>query len=156
MANPDIAEMEEELQTMVRSVSAFKDSGFSVFDANDLEGLSNAQNFPIVGVSYDGAIPQSQKGNEGSPVAAGAGAARLVTIQFTIIIGVQYHYAGETDTKKQAFALLAQVRKLLLGYSGVNRRPWSFVGERPEFLASGNGIVFYSQVWQTAIANVGS
>lgn len=154
MANTvDIEDLEVELSTVLQGTTEFKNSGFSVFDVDDLEGLSGAQSYPLAAVSYDGAVPQAQKGNEANPVSANSGAAKLVTLQFTIIIAVQYHIAGDVDTKKQAMRLLGQVRRLLLGYKGVNERPWQFVGERPEFLASGNGVVYYSQVWQTVIVN---
>jgi hypothetical protein len=152
----DIEDLEAELQKKVQALPSFKNSGFSIFDTEDLEGLSSAQNYPLAGVSYDGAIPQAQKGNEASPVAQNAGAARLITVQFTIIIAVQYHIAGDVDTKKHAMRLLKEVRGALLGFKEVNARPWQFVGERPEFGVSGNGVVYYSQVWQTVIANTGN
>lgn len=157
MAIASIVELQSELQGLVKGVPAFANSGFSVFDMADLEVRSSLQNFPLVGVGYDGSETiDNNKGNAANPVASGSGGATLITVQFTIVIAVQYHYGGQDDTKPQALNLLDDVRKLVLGYKGVNSRPWRYIGERPDFSASGDGLVFYTQVWQTVVPVVGS
>lgn len=157
MATPTIVDLQTELQELVKQVPAFADSGFSIFDLRDMSEKATLQGFPLVGVGYDGAEPvDNAKGNAANPVAAGAGGVYIVTIQFTIVIAIQYHYGGQDDTKPQALNLLDDVRKLVLGYKGVNARPWKYIGERPDLSASGEGVVFYTQVWQTAIPVVGS
>lgn len=154
---PTLVDLEAELIRLVKSVPAFAKSGFSVFDLADMADKTNLQDFPLVGVGFDGCEPiDSGKGNANNPVAAGAGGALLVNAQFTIVIAVQYHYSGSDDTKPQALNLLDDVRKLVLGYKEVNARPWRYIGEKPEPSVSGDGLVFYTQVWQTALPVVGS
>lgn len=154
MAIATIPELEAELLEAVRGVPAFAASGFSVFNVDDFGVKSAGQgtSLPAFGVAYDGAEPT---GNEVNPTGRGAGSA-LLHVQFVIVIAVQYGYTGSDDTKQQAFALLDQVRATVLGLKGVNSRPWRFVGERPEADASGDGVVFYSQVWQTTLPIVGN
>lgn len=153
---PSLFDLQNELQELVKQVPAFTNSGFSIFDLNDLQTKSTLQNFPLVGVGYDGCEPiDNNKGNAANAVSVGAGSATLVNVQFTIVIAVQYHYAQQDDTKPQAFNLLDDVRKLVLGFKGVNQRPWRYIGERPDLSASEDGLVFYTQVWQTAIPVVG-
>jgi len=151
MALAKISELETELLTAVRTVPAFSANGFSVFSVDDLGATASAQTLPCVGVSYDGAEPLS----EATPKTS-VHAAALITVQFVIVVAVQYRYTGQDDTKQQAFDLLDQVRSVVLGLKGSNTRPWRFVGERPETEVSGDGVVFYSQVWQTTLPIVGN
>jgi hypothetical protein len=152
----DITELEAELIELVRQVPAFAASGFSVFDVDDLANRTELQALPIVGVIYDGALPKETARNVATGIAQGAGSVSIVTLQFTVVIAVQYHYAGQDDTKPQATMLLKDLRNTILGYRGVNTRPWRFVYERPEPEASGDGLVFYSQVWQTDVPVIGN
>lgn len=149
----EVTQLEEELISLVASVPAFNGAGFSVFDISDFDSKKTGQQLPLVGVAYDGIEPV--QGNSVTPVAA-VHAASLVVVQFIVVIAVQYSYTGQDDTKQKAFALLDQVRAVVLGYKGVNSRPWRFAGERPEADASGDGVVFYSQAWQTTLPILGN
>lgn len=156
MAIATLVELEAELIGLVKGVPAFNDIGFSIFDLTDMKDRTEHQGFPLVGVGYDGAEPvDANKGNAANPVAERAGGASLVTVQFTIVLAVQYHYAGQDDTKPQALNLLDDIRKAVMGYKGVNSRPWKFIGEKPEPASSESGLILYTQVWQTAIPVVG-
>jgi hypothetical protein len=148
-----LAQLEAELITLVKSVPEFAASGWSVFDSADFAAKTAGQNLPTVAVAYDGA---EQVGNEAIPVANRAHGAALVAVQFVIVIAAQYQYTGQDDSKQSAYALLDQVRAVVLGFKGVNTRPWRFVGERPEVGASGDGVIFYAQVWQTTLPIVGN
>ncbi len=153
MSLATIAQLEAELIDAVKNVPVFSESGFSIFDMSDFSDKAAAQTLPAVGVAYDGA--ELAGGNDATATTK-AHSASLVTVQFVIVIAVQYRYTGQDDTKQQAFELLDQVRAVVLGLKGVNSRPWRFVGERPEPDASGDGVVFYSQVWQTTLPIVGN
>lgn len=156
MANASILDLQGELIGLVKTVPAFKSSGFSLFDLKDFEAQTQHQAFPMAGVGYDGAeAVDGAKGNSANPVAVGSGGVTLIQVQFTIVIAVQYHYAGQDDTKPQAMKLLDDIRNKVLGYKKVNTRPWKFLGERPEPSVSESGLVFYTQVWQTALPVVG-
>lgn len=150
----NITELEQELRELVKGVAAFKESGFSVFNVDDFDAKKEGQNLPIVAVAYDGSEILGR--TDGVPAAAAVQGAAMLNVQFVIVIAVQYGYTNQDDTKQTAFALLDQVRSVVLGYKGVNSRPWRFVGERPEMDSSGDGVVFYSQVWQTTLPIVGN
>lgn len=152
-----IDSLQKELEELIQEVSAFKDSGFSAFDISDVAAKTALQNFPLAGVMYDGAVPvERQGGNVANNVAASAHSTSMVSLQFTVVMVIQYHYGGQDDTKPQATALLDDVRARVLGYKGVNTRPWRFIGEKPEPEASGDGLAFYSQVWQTTVPVTGN
>ena len=148
-----IENLEAELIARVQSVPAFKESGFSIFDVLDFEAKSAGQTLPTVGIAYDGMEPT---GNDVNSAGSRSPSIALVSAQFIIVIAVQYRYTAQDDTKQQAYALLDQVRAAVMGYQGVNSRPWRFIGERPEANVSGDGVIFYSQVWQTALPVVGT
>ena len=153
----DILELQKELEELVKGVPAFAASGFSSFDIDDVTVQTSHQSFPFAGIMYNGAIPvERQSGNAAVPVAEKAHAVSMLTVQFTVVIAIQYHYGGQDDTKPQAMALLTDIRNKVNGYRQVNTRPWRFFGEKPEPAASGDGIAFYSQVWQTVVSSVGT
>jgi hypothetical protein len=149
-----VVQLEDELLRLVREVPAFASSGFSVFDLSDASSQSTGQTLPVVSVAYDGS--ETVQGNQVTTAGGSGGGAALVNVQFVIVMALQYSYTGADDTKQQAFALLDQVRAKVLGFKGVNTRPWRFLGERPEPNTSGDGVVFYSQVWQTTLPIVGN
>jgi len=154
----DIIELQQELESLLKKVPAFKHSGFSVFDIDDVTAKTTMQTFPVAGVMYNGCIPVERQSptSGGKPVSDKVHAVTLLVVQFTVVIAIQYHYGGQDDTKPQAMALLTDTRNKVNGYRGVNTRPWQFFGEKPEPEASGDGIAFYSQVWQTLVSSVGT
>lgn len=147
-----IKQLEDELVELVRGSAALTETSFSVFSLDNLLVRGNQQTFPIAGIMYDGAVP---KGNEASPTSDKSSAAALVDIQFTVIIAAQYDYSGLEDVKGSVFDLLDAVRSRVLGHMGVNKRPWRFVVEKPEYEPSTDGLIFYSQVWRTLVPSVG-
>lgn len=144
--NVTITQLLAELVSLVSKVPAFTHNNFSIFDLDDLIKTSEMQSFPIVGVGYDGAEPTDTL----NPVSKSNVGAVLIDTQFIVVVGVDYVY-GSGDKKSQATDLLSQVRPMVAGYQKVNSRPWRFIGERPEPQASGNGIIFYSQIWRTLV-----
>lgn len=152
MSLATITQLENELIQTIKGVAAFSENGFSIFDLADFGEKLAAQTLPCAGVAYDGAEPA---GNDATPTTK-AHAAAFLNVQFVVVVATQYRYTGQDDTKQAVFALLDQVRAAVLGLKGVNSRPWRFVGERPEPDPSGDGVVFYSQVWQTTLPIVGT
>ena len=148
-----VVQLEAELIGLVKSVPSFSGMGFSVFDMDDFESKSSGVTLPVAGVVYDGLEPQ---GNQVTSAGPAIGGASLVVAQFVVVVAVQYSYTGSDDTKQQAFALLDEVRGAVMGFKGVNTRPWRFIGERPELDSSGDGVAFYSQVWQSTLPIVGN
>lgn len=153
MASPTISALQEELMDLVKSVPSFKGRGFTIFDLEDLMRLSELQEFPLVGVSYNGSMPV---GHKVDAVNITAPSAVQIDHQFVIVVAVQYQYAGQQDNKSIATDLLDEIRNVVLGFRGVNVRPWRWMGDHPEPAASIDGIILYSQVWHTATTAVGN
>lgn len=147
-----IDQLQKELEGLVQEVPAFSAACFSVFSLEDLETRTELQTLPIAGVGYDGA---ELAGTNGTSAQERNNSVSMVDVQFLIILAISYRYAGQDDTKPQATNLLDQIRSKVLGYKGVNSRPWRFYGERPEPGASTDGMAFYSQIWRTTIPVLG-
>lgn len=147
--------LEEELLGVVQTLPTFKDKAYSVFDLDDLEDRTEGQtsNLPLVGVSFVGASPD---GHQVVPKSSGAQGALFGTWTFVVIVVVQYRVAGKTDTKHDGTALLDELRSAVNGFKQVNTRAWRWKGERPEPEASGDGLIFYSQFWETSAPALGA
>lgn len=151
----EVKVLEAELLEVIQQLDAFKDKGFSVYDLEDLERLAEGRGgeLPIVGVAYNGAVPM---GNQAESKATAAHSVQFAGFQFIVILAVGYGNSGQEDTKQHATDLLDQMRKKLVGYKSKNMRAWRWMGERPEPDASGDGIIFYSQLWETSAPVVGA
>jgi hypothetical protein len=150
---PNIGALEQELVDIAKSLPAFKEGGFSVFNLSDMtEKVSkqgNTSDLPMFGVAYDGMAPAQVEKNENRSTAQGNASAVMLDIQFVIVIAVAYQYTGQGDEKPNAYTLLGELRNAIFGYRGANLRAWRFAGERPEMESSSDGIIFYTQVWRT-------
>ena len=159
MSNPPVATidtLDAELVTLAKAVAAFSNHGYSVFDVEDLDSKRGRDELPVVGVAYDGCEPAPQDPNKPN-VAAGSQKVTMVVMQFSVIIAIQYRQNGESgDSRVTAHELLGDLRKAILGFKGVNTRPWMFVGEQPLPEPSGDGVVYYAQVWQTTVPSAGN
>lgn len=152
-----IQDLKSELCGLIRRVSAFAENGFSVYDVDDAVDVAELQSLPVAAVMYDGSLLVTEKDrNSVVPVASGSHGVAVVTRQFTVLLLVEYKFAGQDDTTAQATALLEQLLSVTLGYKGVNSRPWRFIQEKPEPSVSGDGIVVYSQVWQVDVVVKGT
>lgn len=153
MAIPTIKELEDELVGLIESLPQFKDKAFSIFSLDDLERLTEGAHhkLPIAGVGYNGCTPV--EGNSGAdPKAPKTPGMVFVNMQFIVVMAVSYNAPGENDNKQAATDLLGAVRGKVVGYMKANTRAWRFIGERPEPEGSGDGLIFYSQVWETIVA----
>jgi hypothetical protein len=147
-----ISELNNELIELVKAIPDFAGRGFSIYDLEDLLRETQLQTFPLVGVSYNGSAPQGVLTSAGQPHPS----AVMVEHQFLIVVGIQYQYAGQNDEKSIATDLLDEIRNAVLGFRGVNSRPWRWMGDHPEPGASIDGIVFYSSVWHTSLPAKGN
>lgn len=150
-----VAQLSEELRGIVTALPSFTNSGFNIYDMDDLETVTtdSGVQLPLVGVSYEGGAPAPQK-QDAAP--RGSRAGLMHQLQFAVIIGVEYSSAASpTDTKVMATDLLDEVRGTVLGYTGVNKRPWGFVSEGPQG-SSLEGVIFYGQLWSTLIPVIGN
>lgn len=143
-----IKDLTAELVSLVVTLPEFVDKGFAIFDLDDLQSIANLEAPPVVGVAYEGG---GFVDNQGNPVGNVRQAASLYRVQFSIIIAVPYDGGNAfVDTKPTATDLLDATRGVVLGYKGVNTRPWRFNGEGP---LDGvlEGVIFYGQVWETEL-----
>lgn len=149
-----IDDLNNELLGLVKALPAFKNVGFSVFTAEDLDEKRGLSTLPVVGVSYEGCESADK---ESSNVAATARGASVIVMQFAVLIAIQYSFNGESgETRTQAHQLLDQTRRAVQGFKGVNSRGWRFIGEQPLPEPSGDGVVYYAQVWQTTLPSIGN
>jgi hypothetical protein len=73
----------------------------------------------------------------------------LVNVRFSVIVAVEYYVNNELDDQKRnAMDLLGLVRGQLIGFMGVNNKPWRFVSEGP-IADSLDGVILYAQMWET-------
>jgi len=155
MVPATVEALEGELLKVVQTLAVFKDKAYSVFNVDDLERFTEGQtaSLPIVGIGFNGSRPVR---NQIDPHGKGDRGVSFVDVSFMLIIAMQYAAKGQLDTKHVATALLDATRTKLIGYKGVNTRPWRFMGEQPEPAASGEGLIFYSQTWVTSLPYAGS
>ena len=148
-----ISALHKELLKLVSSLPTFQRVGFSIYDLDDMVRQMELQNMPAVGVGFNASFPI---GKHGAPMDFQSAAAAMVVHQFSVVIAIEYQYAGQEDFKGVATDLLDEIRTKVLGYRGVNSRPWLWVRDMAESGASIDGIVLYSQVWHTATPVGGS
>lgn len=151
-----------ELEGLVSALPAFKDKTWTIYNLEDLDEKRQFQGFPVVGVAYEStnAVDQSASsaGNFKSAAAqanrAQCQAAAMLEQRFSIIVGIEYNPTGQRDgtddTKAIATDLLDDIRSAVLGYKGVNTRPWQLEGEAPTG-SEIEGVIWYGQVWKTTV-----
>lgn len=149
MSVPTIQQLTDEIIARVKEVVDLSDSSFSVFDVEELTQYSSVVPFPLAGVTYEGSNPQDDIQGQRKQRSA-----IFVTVYFTITVAVNYHSGTGNDNKGIATDLLDGVRSSLLGYSGVNTRPWRFSGEQP-LQTDLEGVIFYGQMWETDLPVIG-
>lgn len=139
-----IAQLAAELVTQVKTVADLQESSFSVFDVEELMDYAKVVDFPLAGISWEGSTQQDRI----QGTAPSHRSAVFVTTYFTVIVGVNYRAGTGEDNKVVATDLLDGVRSAVLGYQGVNTRPWRFSGEQP-LPTDLEGVIFYGQMWET-------
>lgn len=147
-----IAQLETELVTLITGVTNLSGRSYSVFNVDEVTETASLVGFPLAGVSYEGATPLDPAVNS---VNKAYKSGNLTTLHFSITIGIEYKYATTDDSKPIATDLLDEVRRVVLGYTGINNRPWRYTGEIP--LDSGlEGVIFYGQMWETDVPVIGN
>lgn len=163
---PRVAELLEELKSIAEQASftlngqtsqLFDGRTFCVINIDEFNEVSEYQGFPICAVAYESAEPQGAvTPADGRP--GRRSAATVVEMTFTIVVGVEYNHsamvqAGGVDTKFVATDLLDVLRGRILGFQGVNDRPWRLVSEGPTEQVI-NGVALYGQMWATSVVHL--
>lgn len=153
--NADLNLLSDEIITQIETVASedFQDRIFSIFNMEEVASRIQNEGFPIVLVAYEGMDPAT--GNDGMTsrgrATGGPNDTLLVNVRFSVIVAVEYNWSAEIDdTKRSALTVLSLVRRQLLGFLGVNDRPWRFVTEGP-ISDSNDGVILYAQLWETTI-----
>lgn len=155
MAIPTIEELAQELVTLCKTAPIVGDKGYSVFGVADLENFAGIVGYPLAGVSYEG-CRKIENAVDTSTGREKVSAASMFNLNFMIIGGITYTYgSARADTKPIITDLLDELRPIVLGYKGVNTRPWKFVGETP-LESELEGVIFYGQMWETIIPVIGN
>lgn len=146
-----IHELAKELETKIKETTVFQEAGFYVYNMDELEQQADSIGFPIAGVVYEGRKPIASTSNP----AKSCTSATVVTVTYSVIVGVNYQYLTNTDNKQTATDLLDSILRSLLGFKGVNNRPWRYVGDYP-IEGEIEGVIFYGQLWETDIPMIGT
>lgn len=152
---PTIAELITELVDTVGALPEFQDRKFSIYDMDDMSEKAAMQSTPIVGVGYESMEPGALPDQRTTPPANIKTTLLYTTVSFSILVGIEYSAQAGTDTKPIATDLLDAVRRCLIGFKGVNGKPWRFAGERPAG-SDDRGVIWYGQLWQTDVPNQSS
>lgn len=153
---PTIAALQEELLDKVQELSAFKKRGFTIYNLDEIGDLAaDGVGFPFVATAYLGTIPRENSAITTGAAQSSAGDVIMVHKQFALLVSVEYNWADSEDTKPVATDLLDAIRGKLLGFHGVNSRPWQLVDEGPA--ESGiSGAILYMQTWATLCHDKGN
>lgn len=153
---PTIAALLIELHAQVKALKEFQNRAFKIYDVDDLAIQMSNQTTPAVAVGYERTDTSETPNTKVMPSnAAKAGTFLYTTVTFSILVGVEYVPTADTDTKPIATDLLDAVRKCLIGFKGVNGKPWRFAGEQPVG-SDDRGVIWYGQMWQTDVPYLSS
>lgn len=153
--SPSIAELVAELVGIVGALPEFQDRKFSIYDMDDMSEKASSQKTPIVGVGYESMDPSDMPDQRIGPARNTKPTVLFTQVTFTILVGIEYSVQAGTDTKPIATDLLDAMRRCLIGFKGVNGKPWRFAGERP-IGSDERGVIWYGQLWQTDVLNQSS
>jgi hypothetical protein len=148
-----LTELVEQVQ---RASSRFEDRVYSIYNLEELSSRAMESGFPMVAVAYEGLeVPSVNQGQGARPTVSSADA-YLVTRMFSVIVAVEYNWNNEIDDEKAvATDLLDALRTRLLGFKGVNNRPYKLVSEGPTN-DEHDGVIFYAQIWSADSIETGS
>lgn len=162
---PTIDELANEIVTQVKAADARLSNTFYIYDESELPTLNQEGGVqpPYVGVSFEGTSVASL-GAAARGTQPGLKSSAIVYQKFSVVIGVSYESAvtgDSTSQRKKATDLLDSIRSQLLGYGGLNKRPWTFLGDYPiGRLKNGDedheGVIYYGQLWETSVPIVGT
>jgi hypothetical protein len=151
--SPTIAVLLAELVDRVKTRKEFSDRAFSVYNGDDLSMKMSSQTTPAAGVFYERCSPIEPPNTKTMQASNVKTSFLYYTLTFSILIGVEYSPDGDTDVKPIATDLLDAVRKCLIGFKGVNGKPWRFTGEQPVG-SDVRGVIWYGQTWETDVPQV--
>lgn len=152
-----IVELETELLDILKAMPTFKGRGYSIYNLDEVGDIaSEGVGFPLSAVAYLGSMPVGKMSHNSSGKQSGqAKGIQDVEKQFAIVLAVEYNWTNGENTKPVATDLLDEVRGSLLGYIGVNTRPWRLIDEGP-IDSNISGAILYMQTWATLSIDKGN
>lgn len=161
--NDMIEKMELDLQQNIREAlgnapDVGKPSVFGVFSVDHLEKMMAAELCNEIGVGVGYISVEARVEDVKGPGNVDQGRSTgIADFKFAVILAVP---TEETcGTRHNATRLLTLMRKGIKGQvvcGDVTNRTWRFVSERAEISASTKQMLYYSQVWQVALPNLGN
>lgn len=141
-------DLSDELISLLQGTDSFRKRNVTVFDVDDFAEITKTgSTLPMAGVQYEGGTvlePSTDRPSSGSLLKA------MMEVGFSVTLAIEYRAIGDDDTKRVAMDMLQELRLAIMGYKGVNSRPWVLLSEFPiesEF----EGVIFYGQLWKTII-----
>lgn len=151
------SDLKQKVQAAIDANPDLKMAVHGIFSVDDLETKMEADlcGHVGVGVQYAGCTNTSEQKHSSNPAQGNTG--RMVFFNFTVILAVPVSMMG--DERYSATTLLSVLRMSIFGKPiAVERssRTWEFISERPEVGASSTTMLYYAQVWQVAMQNLGT
>lgn len=129
---------------------------YGAFSLDHLETLVASQlcNDIAVGIGFLEALPAQKPVNSINPDRGNS----FVMTEFRFVIVLAVPTEESCGTRHNATKLLTLLRGGILGKpvdNDMGNRTWNFVSEKPEIGASTKQMLYYAQVWQVALPNLG-
>ena len=137
------------------TVLPLQGKSFYVFDQDDLEAHLSQVPLPFVAIMYVGMTPYDGQSQANPVKDFSTSSAVMQELVISVVVVDEYAGAGlDNDsndvTKHSITDLLDDSRHAMLGYRGVNLRPWQWIGESPLETSLQNAVM-YSQQWRTLV-----
>lgn len=150
-----LVQLQDELVSRIKDTTTFNRAAFDIYDLNDLTGRAQEGiRWPMAGVAYERTYPLEQEMPTGK-VAVHRKAAITLRHEFSVMIGSDYQISATGDRKDDMLTLLEEIRQQILGFRGINSKPWALQSEQP-MPTDLDGVIFYGQLWATDVVQVGA
>jgi hypothetical protein len=138
------------------SVIPLQGKAFYVFDQDDAEAHLSQVELPFIAIMYVSMSPYDGQSGANPAKDFSGSSAVMQELMISVIVVDEYAGAGlDNDandvTKHSITDLLDDTRHAMLGYRGVNSRPWQWIGESPLETSLQNAVM-YAQQWRTLVA----
>jgi len=119
-----------------------KDNVMYVYsDAEFVDKAEHLSTYPIVGVWYEGLVPQATKNNSGLAATLGLS---------LFVLGAPAQYTSIVEDKHDITLTLDEIRASFRNSSNPTGHKWQFVSEAPYPYDEDNNLI-YIQRWQTNV-----
>lgn len=140
-----------ELTDKVQSLPSFTDNSFASYSFDDNVFGGNRIPMPFCVITYEGCNPVTDEPSHHNTRSSSLSRANAIVLNYSILVGHDEQQMSETENMRVLTDLLSSIRASIIGYKGVNNRPWVFAGESPVPFTPIQGTIWYGQEWQTTV-----